>query len=73
MAKKDNIIPNNTRLSKSRQNQIEYWSKRAENNFLAGEKDALEVAKGLSTNYRKAIREIENKINRILWKICESK
>jgi len=41
----------------------EYWQNRAENNFLAGEKDALQVAKELKTNYDSAYREIENQIN----------
>lgn len=41
----------------------EYWQKRAENNFLSGEKTALQVTKELKSNYEKAYKEIQNKIN----------
>lgn len=43
--------------------QVDYWRKRAEREFLAGEKDALQVAKQLKENYRKCISEIEKEIN----------
>lgn len=63
MAKNNSMTRNTTKLSKSRQLQIEYWSNRAERNFLAGEKDALDIAKGLSKNYKDAMKQIEEKIN----------
>lgn len=44
-------------------NSEEYWVKRNEKVFLAGEKDALQVATDLQKNYNQAIRNIENEIN----------
>lgn len=45
-----------------------YWQKRSENDYLAGEKDALQVAKELKANYEACIKEIENDINRFYVK-----
>ena len=42
--------------------QIEYWQKRAELDFIAGEKKGLVLAKELKTNYEKAMRSLENDI-----------
>lgn len=42
--------------------QIEYWQKRAELDFIAGEKKGLVLAKELKTNYEKAMRSLENNI-----------
>ena len=50
-------------ISKSRQEQIKYWTERAERDFLAGEKDAYEVAQSLKAVYSRAIKEINQKIN----------
>lgn len=40
-----------------------YWQNRAEKNYIAGEKDALKVARGLKNVYKQANIEIEEKIN----------
>ena len=56
MAKNVNIKELQTAYAK-------YWQKRAESNFLAGEKDALQVAKELKAVYKKAYKEIETKLN----------
>lgn len=50
-------------LTALQKKQQEYWTKRAENLYLAGEKDALQVAKELKTLYDKATKEIEKEIN----------
>lgn len=63
MAKNNNITKINDNLIAQQSKNIEYWQKRAESKFLDGEKDALELAKQLQANYKKAIREIELKIN----------
>lgn len=41
----------------------EYWQKRQERIFLAGEKDALTFASSLKHNYNEAIKNIEDQIN----------
>ena len=56
MAKNGNIKELRTKYSK-------YWQSRAENKFLAGEKDALQIAKELKANYQRAYKEIETKLN----------
>ena len=53
----------NTNITKNKAKYNNYWTKRAENTYLEGEKSALEVAKGLQLNYKRCIKEIENKIN----------
>lgn len=70
MAKNKNIkelagvIPKvSEKVSKIQQTQIEYWSSRAINNYIAGEKEAFDVAKDLKKVYTKTIKEIEQKIN----------
>lgn len=40
-----------------------YWQRRAENDYLAGEKDALQVAKELKANYQICLKEIKDVIN----------
>lgn len=42
--------------------QAKYWSDRAENLYLAGEKDSLKVAKELKTLYARTTREINKEI-----------
>ena len=52
--------------------QVQYWQKeRATNNFLAGEKSALKVAKELKANYQNTIAEIEEKINAFYGKYAD--
>ena len=63
MAKNRNKTQINGNKLNTRQKQIEYWQKRAENNFLSGEKESLEVAKQLQENYKQAMKEIEKEIN----------
>ena len=63
MAKKRNTKQiTNTKINPD-EKQVEYWRERAEREFLAGEKDAFQVAKDLKSNYRKCINEIEKEIN----------
>lgn len=50
-------------LIELQKNQIEYWQNRAENNFLAGEKDALAIATQLQANYNRTSKEIDKLIN----------
>lgn len=63
MAKNQNTKQIKTNKINPDEKQIKYWQERAEREFLAGEKEALEVAKGLKTNYKQVMKEIENKIN----------
>ena len=60
-----------TRLEKLQEKQIEYWQTRAENNFLAGEKDAFDVAKDLKSLYNNAVKEINEKIEVFYGKYTE--
>lgn len=53
----------NVNIKELQSKYAEYWQKRAENKFLAGEKEALQVAKDLKANYQRAYKEIETKIN----------
>lgn len=48
--------------------QIEYWRDRMEQLYLAGEKNALDVAKSLQKNYKKAFQEMEKNINAFFGK-----
>lgn len=50
-------------LEAFKKRQQEYWQSRAENKFLTGEKEALQLAKKLKTNYEKTYKEIETKLN----------
>lgn len=59
------------RLAELQENQIEYWQTRAENNFLAGEKDALKVAKDLRKTYNATIKEINEKIEKFYGKYAD--
>lgn len=43
--------------------QKEYWTKRNEKQFLAGEKKGLQLAKELKQNYDSTITSIENQLN----------
>lgn len=43
--------------------QIEYWTKRAKLEYLAGEKKGLKLAEALKKNYEDCIRQIEKEIN----------
>lgn len=61
MDKNNNITKNTTKYKN-------YWQERAEKTYTSGEKDALQVAKELQTNYKRCIREIENKINQFYGK-----
>ena len=63
MAKNKDIKEISTNLIKQQSKSIEYWQKRAEAEFLDGEQEALALAKQFQDNYKKAIREIELKIN----------
>lgn len=60
-----------TRLDELQEKQIEYWQTRAENNFLDGEKDALQVAKDLKKLYDKSINEINEKIETFYGKYAD--
>ena len=68
MAKNKNNTQINTNISKQRQQSIKYWQDRAIKNYTSGEKDALQVAKQLKSNYERSIREINNKINQFYGK-----
>lgn len=63
MAKKQNTKQIKTNKINPDERQVEYWRGRAEREFLAGEKEALEVAKQLKQNYRTTMKEIEKEIN----------
>ena len=63
MAKKQNKQQINTNKINPDEKQVEYWQKRAEREFLAGEKEALQVAKELKLNYKQTMKEIEKQIN----------
>ena len=65
MSTKTKIPKSATKSQRERiEEQIRYWQEeRATNNFLAGEKSALKVAKELQENYRNTMIEIEEKIN----------
>lgn len=63
MAKKRNTKQIGTKKVNPDENQIKYWRERAEREFLAGEKEALVVAKELKQNYEQAMKEIEKQIN----------
>ena len=63
MTKKQNTKQIDTKKVNPDKKQIEYWRERAEREFLAGEKEALVVAKELKQNYKQAMKEIETKIN----------
>jgi SPP1 gp7 family putative phage head morphogenesis protein len=43
--------------------QIEYWKNRTEKEFLAGEKEGLQLAKALQKNYQECYKQIEKEIN----------
>ena len=51
--------------------QIEYWTKRAEKEFLAGEKKGLELAKLLEKNYKECLKQIEKEINAFYGKYAK--
>lgn len=51
--------------------QVKYWTDRAERNYIAGEKEALQVAKEIQANYKKCIKEIEEKINAFYGKYAK--
>ena len=52
MSKKIKIVEKNT-----------YWQNRAENNYIDGEKSALQVSRNLKNLYKRSYNEIEDKIN----------
>lgn len=56
------VIRRNTKINPDKK-EVVYWRERAEREFLAGEQQALQVAKDLKENYRKCINEIEKEIN----------
>lgn len=63
MAKNKDKTKLNTNRINPDERQVAYWQERAERNFLAGEKEAFQIAKDLKANYKVAIDEIEKEIN----------
>lgn len=63
MTKNVNTKQTKTTIINPDEKQVKYWRDRAEKNFLSGEKQGLQVAKELQTNYKRCIKEIETKIN----------
>ena len=51
--------------------QVKYWQNRAETNYLAGEKEGLQLAKSLQQNYRDCVQQINKEISSFYRKICK--
>lgn len=63
MADKQNTKQKTVIKQNPDKNQVKYWQDRAEREFLAGEKEAFQVAKELKANYKRCITDIEKEIN----------
>ena len=48
-----------TNMTNPDERQVKYWQDRAESEYLAGEKQGLELAKSLQKNYKECLKQIK--------------